>query len=206
MTEATMTTTATVARVHSILLVDDDEPFRERMARALRLRGFAVWVAGELTSAAEAARSARPDFAVVDMRMPDATGYQVVEAIVLHSPQTRIVILTGYGSIASAVEALHRGAHQYLSKPLDADELVAALGRLGGPGLTPEPPSSSGPASASEKTAAGEDPTPSLARAEWEHIQRVLGDVDGNVSEAARRLGIARRTLQLKLKKYPPRT
>jgi two-component system, response regulator RegA len=192
--------------VHSILLVDDDEPFRERMARALRLRGFTVWAAGDLASAVERAASSKPDFAVVDMRMPDATGHQVVEAIVIHSPQTRIVILTGYGSIASAVEALHRGAHQYLSKPLDADELVAALARLEGTSLTTEVASPSDAGPESERIAPVDDPTPSLARAEWEHIQRVLGDVGGNVSEAARRLGIARRTLQLKLKKYPPRT
>jgi two-component system, response regulator RegA len=174
----------------SILLVDDDETFRERLARALRDRGFAVVAAGDYPTALDLARLEQPDFAVVDMRMPDASGQEVVDAIVLISPLTKIVILTGYGSIASAVGALHRGAQHYLSKPIDADQLVVTLMALDGNA----PPD-----------AAIEDATPSLARAEWEHIQRVLTDVGGNVSEAARRLGIARRTLQLKLKKYPPR-
>jgi two-component system response regulator RegA len=174
----------------SILLVDDDEAFRERLARALRLRGFVVVAAGDLPAAVTAAKREPPNFAVVDMRMPDASGKDVIDAIVPLCPKTKIVVLTGYGSIASAVEALHRGANHYLSKPIDADQLTAAL-----LGLEDE---SAGPA-----LSAG---TPSLARAEWEHIQRVLVDVEGNVSEAARRLGIARRTLQLKLKKDPPRT
>ena len=172
----------------SILLVDDDEPFRERMARALRERGFAVATAPDRQAALVAAAQA-PDFAVVDMRMPDGSGQEVVDALAGVSPHTRSVILTGYGSIASAVEALHKGAVHYLSKPIDADELAATLLKLDG-----------------EEEAAGSiDVTPSLARAEWEHIQRVLTDCGGNVSEAARRLGIARRTLQLKLKKDPPR-
>lgn len=175
----------------SILLVDDDDAFRERLARALRARGFAVTPAADLAAAVAATRTDPPDFAVVDMRMPDATGQEVIDAIVPLSPHTKIVILTGYGSIASAVEALHRGAHHYLSKPIDADQLTATLLGIEG---DPAPPAGAPPAS-----------TPSLARAEWEHIQRVLTDVGGNVSEAARRLGIARRTLQLKLKKYPPR-
>jgi two-component system response regulator RegA len=176
----------------SILLVDDDDTFRERLAQALRQRGFSVVAAGDFSTAVAATRRELPDFAVVDMRMPDASGQDVVDAIVPISPETKIVILTGYGSIASAVEALHRGAHHYLSKPIDADELTAALLRIEGDG----DPGAGAPS---------EEGTPSLARAEWEHIQRVLADVGGNVSQAARRLGIARRTLQLKLKKYPPR-
>lgn len=175
----------------SILLVDDDEAFRERLARALRTRGFVVDAAADLVAAVASTRAQPPDFAVVDMRMPDATGQDVIDAIVPLSPHTKIVILTGYGSIASAVEALHRGAHHYLSKPIDADQLTATL-------LAIEGETASAPAAPPANT-------PSLARAEWEHIQRVLTDVGGNVSEAARRLGIARRTLQLKLKKYPPR-
>ena len=176
---------------HSVLLVDDDDPFRDRLGRALGERGFEVFTAGNLPSAVASATREQPDFAVVDMRMPDATGQEVVDAIVPVSPATKIVILTGYGSIASAVEALHRGAHHYLSKPIDADELTATLLRVHGE---------------AEPISPSTDATPSLARAEWEHIQRVLADVSGNISEAARRLGIARRTLQLKLKKFPPRT
>jgi len=172
----------------SILLVDDDDAFRERMARALRERGFAVATAPDRQAALAAAAQA-PDFAVVDMRMPDCSGHEVVEALAGVSPHTRSVILTGYGSIASAVEALHKGAVHYLSKPIDADELAATISRLDG----------------EEDATANVEGTPSLARAEWEHIQRVLTDCGGNQSEAARRLGIARRTLQLKLKKYPPR-
>jgi len=178
----------------SILLVDDDDTFRERMARALRERGFAAVTAPDLRSALSAATAAPPDFAVVDMRMPGGSGQEVIEGLFAISPDTRIVVLSGYGSIASAVEAMHKGARHYLSKPIDADELVAALLKVDGEGGgEPEHPPH------------GAEATPSLARAEWEHIQRVLSDCEGNVSEAARRLGIARRTLQLKLKKYPPR-
>jgi two-component system, response regulator RegA len=190
----TDTTLAPIGLGRSILLVDDDEAFRERLGQALRLRGFVVVTAGDLPTAVASAKRDPPDFAVVDMRMPDASGLDVVDAIVPLGPDTKIVILTGYGSIASAVEALHRGAHHYLSKPIDADELTATLLRLESDGEGEIPPA---------VTADGS--TPTLARAEWEHIQRVLADVGGNVSEAARRLRIARRTLQLKLKKYPPR-
>ena len=173
----------------SLLLVDDDDAFRERMARALRERGFEVTTAAD-RRAALAAAATSPDFAVVDMRMPDCTGQEVIDALAGLSPRTRSVILTGYGSIASAVEALHKGAVHYLSKPIDADELATTILKLDG--------EDDGPTTV--------DATPSLARAEWEHIQRVLTDCGGNVSEAARRLGIARRTLQLKLKKDPPRS
>jgi len=175
----------------SLLLVDDDEPFRERMARALRSRGFVIFTAGDRASAVQVASEHRPDVAVVDLRLPDSNGHEVVQGIIPVSPQTKLIMLTGYGSIASAVEAIQQGVHQYLTKPLDADELVAAIERLEG-GHVAEEVSPEG--------------TPSLARAEWEHIQRVLGDTGGNISETARRLGIARRTLQLKLKKYPPKT
>jgi two-component system response regulator RegA len=190
----TDTLPAPIAPERSILLVDDDDTFRERLAQALRLRGFVVVAAHNLATAVASARRDPPEFAVIDMRMPDASGQDVIDAIVPLAPDTKIVILTGYGSIASAVEALHRGAHHYLSKPIDADELTATLLRLEGdaedihPAVTPD------------------GSTPTLARAEWEHIQRVLADAGGNVSEAARRLRIARRTLQLKLKKYPPRS
>lgn len=181
---------ATPGMGRSVLLVDDDEAFRERLARALAARGFEVTATADLAAAVAAVERGAPDFAVLDMRMPDASGQDVINAIAPLCPETKIVILTGYGSIASAVEALHHGAHHYLSKPIDADELTATLLRIEGEGDPAAPP---------------EDATPTLARAEWEHIQRVLTDANGNVSEAARRLGIARRTLQLKLKKYPPR-
>jgi len=181
----------------SILLVDDDDTFRERMARALRERGFVAVTAADMRAALSAATAAPPDFAVVDMRMPGGSGQEVIEGLFAISPETRIVVLSGYGSIASAVEAMHNGARHYLSKPIDADELVAALLKVDGEGHRGH--------DRAHLHAAPADVTPSLARAEWEHIQRVLSDCGGNVSEAARRLGIARRTLQLKLKKYPPR-
>ena len=183
--------TSPPGRTRSILLVDDDDIFRQRLARALSERGFSVVTAADGPSALAAAHLQAPDFAVIDMRMPGASGQDVIEALVPLCPLAKIVVLTGYGSIASAVDSMRRGAHHYLSKPIDADELVAALLQVEGQSA-PTPPS--------------EDGTPSLARAEWEHIQRVLGDCGGNISEAARRLGVARRTLQLKLKKYPPRT
>jgi two-component system response regulator RegA len=167
-----------------LLLVDDDEVFRERLARALRERRYDVVTAGDHAAALAAGRDRRLDYAVVDLRMPSGTGLALIEPLHALAPEARIVVLTGYGSIASAVEALRLGAHDYLPKPVDADEVIAALGGEG---------------------AAIAATTPTLARAEWEHIQRVLADCGNNISEAARRLGITRRTLQLKLKKYPPR-
>jgi two-component system response regulator RegA len=169
----------------TILLVDDDEVFRERMARALRERGHPVVTAGDHASALAAAATQRPAFAVLDLRMPGPNGLTLIAPLLAIAPEARIVVLTGYGSITSAVDALRAGAHDYLSKPVDADQVLAAL--TGEAVRVPEPAA------------------PSLARAEWEHIQRVLADCGQNISEAARRLGITRRTLQLKLKKYPPR-
>lgn len=176
-----------------LLLVDDDDTFRARLARALGERGFEVVAAASPADALAAARGAPPDFAVVDLKMPGGSGLDLVRELGALSPAPRVVVLTGYGSIASAVEALHRGAHHYLSKPADADEIIAAL---------------MGDRAATEAGAAAPPdapPTPTLARAEWEHVSRILADVGGNISEAARRLGITRRTLQLKLKKDPPR-
>jgi two-component system response regulator RegA len=179
-----------VSAAGSILLVDDDETFRERLGRALRERGFEVTTAASAAAGADAARAARFRYAVIDLRMPGASGLELVAALRERAPEMRVVVLTGYGSIASAVEAMHLGAHHYLSKPADADEIISALTTEGArpvPAPRPEKP-------------------PTLARTEWEHIQRVLADCAGNISEAARRLGITRRTLQLKLKKDPPRS
>ena len=173
----------------AILLVDDDEVFRERLARALRDRGYDVATAADHDGAVTAARARKPDFAIVDLRMPGLSGLALLGPLHAIAPDARIVVLTGYGSITSAVEALRAGAHDYLSKPVDADQIIAAL--------TGE---------AARPAEAAPAPSPTLARAEWEHIQRILADCSQNISEAARRLGITRRTLQLKLKKYPPRT
>ena len=170
----------------TLLLVDDDEVLRERLGRALRERGFEVTTAESGEAAIAVARRDAPEFAVVDLRMPGISGIEVLDALRAIDPATRVLMLTGYGSIATAVEATRRGAVGYLSKPADADEVVAAL--TGKP--APE--------------GKVEIDTPSLARTEWEHIQRVLADCGGNVSETARRLGIHRRSLQRKLQKYPP--
>jgi two-component system response regulator RegA len=170
----------------TLLLVDDDEVLRERLGRALRERGFEVTTAESGEAAISIARRDAPEFAVVDLRMPGASGIDVLDALRAIDPATRVLMLTGYGSIATAVEATRRGAVGYLSKPADADEVVAAL---------------TGRAAAEGKV---DIDTPSLARAEWEHIQRVLTDCGGNISQSARRLGIHRRSLQRKLQKYPP--
>ncbi len=177
-----------------LLLVDDDETFRARLARALGERGLEVVTAADPATALEAARRTRPPHAVVDLKMPGGSGLDLVRDLVVLDPAIRVVVLTGYGSIASTVEAMRRGAHHYLSKPADADEIIAALEGDKAPRAPDEPTAATGPA-----------PPPTLARAEWEHMSRILADCDGNVSEAARRLGITRRTLQLKLKKDPPR-
>jgi two-component system response regulator RegA len=172
----------------AILLVDDDEVFRERLARALRDRGYDVVTAADHDGALAAAKARKPEFAIVDLRMPGLSGLALIGPLHAIAPGARIVVLTGYGSITSAVEALRAGAHDYLSKPVDADQIIGAL--------TGE---------AARPAEAAPAPSPTLARAEWEHIQRILADCRQNISEAARRLGITRRTLQLKLKKYPPR-
>ncbi len=168
----------------TLLLVDDDATLRDRLARALRARGYEGATAGNGAEALARARQDSPELVVLDLRMPDLSGLDVLRALRAEDPATRILILTGYGSIATAVEATRLGAVGYLPKPVDADDIVAAFeGGAGGPA----------PIEA-----------PSLARAEWEHIQRVLGDCGGNISEAARRLGLHRRSLQRKLQKYPP--
>jgi two-component system response regulator RegA len=171
----------------SILLVDDDDTFRNRLARAFAERGYDVRSAGDHGAAIASAREDSPQFAVVDLKMPGRSGLEVVRDLKAIDDTTKVVVLTGYGSITTAVDAVKLGATHYLPKPADADEILAALLR-------------------DEVEAAGPQdfPAPSLARAEWEHIQRVLGDASGNISEAARRLGMHRRSLQLKLRKNPP--
>jgi two-component system response regulator RegA len=171
----------------SVLLVDPDDGARESLSRALRGSGFAVTTAATAAAGLAAARLARPDFALVEAQLPGGKGYELLDAIGPVSPRTKIVFMNRCGSIAAAVEAMQRGAYHYLAKPVNTDELLATL-------CPPTAPS-----------VRRDDPTPSLARAVWEHMQRVLVECDGNISATARRLGIARRTLQLKLKKYPPR-
>jgi two-component system response regulator RegA len=173
----------------SLLLVDDDEVFRTRMARAFVERGYEVTSAHDFDSAVAHAKVDSPELAVLDLKMPGKSGLELVKALLEIDPQTKIIVLTGYGSIATAIDAVRLGATYYLQKPADADEILAAFARGQAPPL--DPPDTDYRA-------------PSLARAEWEHINRVLSDCGGNISEAARRLGIHRRSLQRKLQKYPP--
>lgn len=173
----------------SILVVDDDDLFRERLSRALRDRGFDVQQAKNADEAIALARTDSPEHAVVDLKMPGRSGLELVRDLRAIDDATTIVVLTGYGSIATAVEAVKLGAAHYLTKPADADDVIAAFERADRP-LAP---------------ASIEFTAPSLARAEWEHIQRVLADCAGNVSDAARKLGMHRRSLQRKLHKHPPK-
>ena len=170
----------------SLLLVDDDEPFRTRLSRALRARGLDVREASDVVSAITSATDDSPEMAVVDLRLPDGSGLEIVKALRQLDASTAIVVLTGYGSIATALEAVRLGAVNYLTKPVDADRVLLAF-------------------DAPESSPAAESPqdTPSLARVEWEHINRVLVDCGGNISEAARVLGVHRRSLQRKLQKFP---
>ena len=176
----------------SILIVDDDEVYRNRLARAFVDRGYEVRTAQDYDSAVALATTDSPELAVVDLKMPGKSGLELIKALVEIDPSTKTVVLTGYGSIATAIDAVRLGATYYLSKPADADDIINAFARGEAPPL--EPPASE----------SGEYKAPSLARAEWEHINRVLSDAGGNISEAARRLGIHRRSLQRKLQKYPP--
>ena len=169
----------------SLLLVEDDERFRDRLARALTARGYDVRAVSSVAEAMAAATEESPEMAVVDLKLPSGNGLDVVRGLQAIDPTTKIVVLTGYGSIATAIESLRLGAANYLTKPVDADQVIAAF---------------EGRTAATEQVSVG---VPSLARVEWEHIQRVLADCDGNVSQAARLLGIHRRSLQRKLSKFP---
>ncbi|NOX73396.1 MAG: ActR/PrrA/RegA family redox response regulator transcription factor [Alphaproteobacteria bacterium] len=172
---------------NSLLLVDDDEPFLRRLARAMEKRGFAP-EAVETVAAGKAIATARPPaYAVIDLRLEDGNGLDVVEVLREKRPDARIVVLTGYGAIATAVAAVKIGATDYLSKPADANDVMAAL--LAGVDDRPPPP---------------ENPM-SADRVRWEHIQRVFELCDRNVSETARRLNMHRRTLQRILAKRSPR-
>ena len=172
----------------SLLLVDDDEVFLKRLARAMEKRGFRVETAGSVIAGKTIARARPPAYAVVDLRLEDGNGLDVVEALRAARDNVRVVVLTGYGAIATAVAAVKIGAVDYLSKPADANDVVAAL--LGArTDALPEPP----------------DNPMSADRVRWEHIQRVYEQCDRNVSETARKLSMHRRTLQRILAKRSPR-
>lgn len=172
----------------SLLLVDDDHPFLTRLARAMERRGFIVTTAGSVAEAITKAEADPPDYAVVDLRLEDGTGLDVVAALRRMNEDVRAVVLTGYGAIATAVAAVKAGAVDYLPKPADADQIFNAL-IAGDEKLPPAP----------------EQPM-SADRVRWEHIQRVFEQCERNVSETARRLRMHRRTLQRILAKHAPKT
>jgi len=169
-----------------LLLVDDDQIFCSVLADALRHRSFDVMVAHDVDHAARLAQDTPPEYAVIDLKMEGASGLTLIPQLTALDAQTRIVVLTGYASIATAVEAIKLGANYYLTKPTDADEIVAAFHREEG--------NVSIPITAKPM---------SVNRLEWEHIQKVMLDCGGNISAAARSLGMHRRTLQRKLFKRP---
>ena len=171
----------------SLLIVDDDNPFRERLARAMEKKGFKVTQAEGVKKGIESVKANKPGFAVVDLRLTDGNGLEVVKEIQNSNLKSRIVMLTGYGNISTAVAAIKEGAIDYLAKPADADDVEKAL--LADPNAKAQPP---------------ENPM-SADRVKWEHIHRVFELCDRNVSETARRLKMHRRTLQRILSKRSPR-
>ncbi len=178
----------TVNEKPSILIVDDDDRFRERLVRALERRSYDVRALASGAAAIASASQDSPELALVDLRMPGEWGLHVVRELLRLDPSTRVVVLTAYGSIATAIEAVRLGAASYLQKPASVDEIERAF-------MTPDVPPDT-PLDAPTEV-------PSLAKAEWEHINRVLTECDGNVRKAARLLGLHRRTLQRKLAKFP---
>ena len=171
----------------SLLIVDDDNPFRERLARAMEKKGFKVSQAEGVKKGLDAVKNNKPAFAVVDLRLGDGNGLEVVKEIQNSNSNSRVVMLTGYGNIPTAVAAIKQGAIDYLAKPADADDVEKAL--LANPNKKAEPP---------------ENPM-SADRVKWEHIHRVFELCNRNVSETARRLKMHRRTLQRILSKRSPR-
>ncbi|GAB2799790.1 response regulator transcription factor [Halomonas shantousis] len=171
-----------------LLIIDDDEQFCFVMARAMRRRGFDVASARTAAEALQLAHQTPPDLATLDLKLEETSGLKLLPELMSVAPGCRIVVLTGYSSIATAVEAIKLGAVNYLCKPADADEILAALDReVGDPDIHIS------------------DTPPSINRVTWEHIQKVLQEHDGNISATARALGMHRRTLQRKLQKRPVR-
>lgn len=171
-----------------MLVVDDDEAFREAMDLEFTDRGFHVLLAQDHRSALGLAAVHQPQFAVVDLKLSGERGLEVLKDLVERLPGIRAIVLTGYGSIATAIEAIKLGAYHYLTKPCDPDDIETAFQRVEG-----------------DPTVSVPDQIPSLARHEREYIEYVLTATGGNISEAARRLGLHRQSLQRKLRKYPPR-
>ncbi len=174
----------------SILIVDDDDRFRDRLCRAFEKRGYDVRAAADGASAVRLAEADSPELALVDLRLAGEWGLHVVRSLHKIDTSTRIIVLTAYGSIATAMEAVRLGAKDFLQKPATVDEIEVAFSKAGRD-------------AEAEETISEPNEVPSLARAEWEHINRVLTECDGNISQAARLLGLHRRSLQRKLAKFP---
>jgi len=169
-----------------LLLVDDDVTFTAVLSKALTKRAYEISVVHDVAEALEQLENFTPEYAVLDLRMPGDSGLKLITRLLERKPEMRIVVLTGYASIATAIEAIKLGATHYLTKPADADQIVAAFDYAGGRGDVHVPL----------------EPLP-LERKEWEYIQKVLVECGGNISTAAKRLGLHRRTLQRKLQKRP---
>lgn len=170
-----------------MMIVDDDQRFLSRLERALSQRGYGVRAAKDAEEAFKLIEQSPPQFAIVDLKMPGETGLAVVTLLMERNPAARAVVLTGYGSIATAVEAVRRGAVDYLTKPADIDHILRML--------TGDP--------VDDRSGENEYEVPSLERVEWEHINRVLTEHEGNISKTAKALGLHRRSLQRKLQKAP---
>jgi two-component system response regulator RegA len=173
----------------SVLIVDDDPIFRGGLARNFRARGLKVQTAGGPTEAMRRLEATPTDLVVIDLFLPELSGLELLVDVRRVSPSSQVVIISGYSSVATAVDAIQLGATNYLTKPTGCAEILAAL----------EPHDPSLPRAPLRPSA------PSLARVEWEHLNRVVSDCDGNITTAARRLSIDRRTLQRKLRKRPPK-
>ncbi len=184
------TFSVTQVQATSILLVDDSLVLRDRLMEAFQERGLRVSVAGDCDEAVRVFRREPTDLVVVDLRMPGRTGLTLIPDLKRIRPDVKIVILSGFGSIATAIDAIRLGATNFIPKPADADDILIAFAR--------------GDSSFEIQEEEGTIPVPTLAQAEWEHIHRVLADCSNNISEAARRLGIHRRSLQRKLRKRAP--
>jgi two-component system, response regulator RegA len=182
-----MTSPANIPADKTLLLVDDDKPFLTRLGRAMEARGFAVRMADTVAEGIAEVKKQPPGYAVVDLRLADGNGLDVIEALHIARPEARVVVLTGYGNIATAVTAVKLGAIDYLAKPADADAVYGAL-----------------VADKDHRLALPENPM-SADRVRWEHIQRVFELCNRNVSETARRLNMHRRTLQRILAKRAPK-
>lgn len=177
--------------VKSILVIDDDEVFRNTLQRAFMRRGLQVVQAADSASALEVLRAKKPDACVLDMKIGQESGLHLLPRLLELQPALKVVVLTGYASIATAVEAVRQGALNYLAKPADADEILAAFDVAAARAVAVAP------------EAVLDTPPMSVDRLEWEHIQKVLAENEGNISETARALGMHRRTLQRKLQKRP---